>query len=193
MINNSLDKIFLINGPMRSGKDYLANILANKLNGDVAILHLAQPLKHIIATSLGISTNQLDRFKNNRDKLMVQTRDGIRPLVDFRKLLQLFGTEAMKSVFGASVWVDLLLDRINLLQTRYIIVPDWRFDVEYYKLVEVFGDKIVTIQLISKATDRDKHKSELGVSIACDYVFDNTAKDHDKLVEFVDSIIASMN
>ena len=116
--------VVLINGKKRSGKDYLSSLLRKQLNGE--ILSFASPMKAIIARTFGISLKELEDYKNREVDVFG---------TNFRKILQNFGTEAMKPVFGDNVWAKLCVDKAMDSHKDYIIISDWRFMVEYRELL----------------------------------------------------------
>ena len=126
-------KIILINGKKRSGKDFFASKLQEELYKNKKtseIMSFADPLKDIVAKTLNVSLEELDQFKNDKEPIIVR-KDGFQEIVtDFRKALQIFGTEAMKPYFGNDVWSNLLLERAKNSKVDFILVPDFRFKVE---------------------------------------------------------------
>lgn len=173
-----MPKFILINGKKRSGKDYFAAELQNELlkhNFSSIILSFADPIKDIISRTLEISRQDLDRYKNDIDcyGLAIQSYEGgdIDDIqyIDFRTLLQNFGTEAMKYHFGDDVWVTLLQNKAKKQNVDYIIIPDFRFLCE-----EI--DNSITVKIINndiKHTDQHKSENELN-DFKFNYIIDNT-------------------
>lgn len=130
--------IIQLSGKKRAGKDtvakYLTTALETAYDYKVDVISFAEPMKNIIATTLGISLEDLDLFKNRDDiyRLRVIDLDSSTPLrsTDCRQILQQFGSEAMKKWFGNDVWVNLLNQRIKDSTADVIIIPDWRFQIE---------------------------------------------------------------
>jgi len=155
-------QIILVNGKKRSGKDYFASILKDELEkvGKTAeIMSFADPIKDILATTLNISLEELDEYKNQTYPIGVQvaTYDDYdcQYLTNFRAILQNFGTEAMKKYFGENVWSELLLERASQRGTDFVIVPDFRF------LSECVSD--ITVRIRNDEIDNnctDNHRSE---------------------------------
>jgi len=164
-----LTQIILINGKKRSGKDYTASVLQEELYKNKKTsetLSFAGPIKDIIAESFRISHEDLDNFKNDEESIIVR-KDGMQTvLTDFRKILQNFGTEAMKKYFGDDVWVKLLLEKANKSFVDYVIVTDFRFPEEYI-------NEAITIRIKNSDVDysKDPHLSETSLN---DFVFDHT-------------------
>lgn len=164
-------KLILINGKKRSGKDYFAKLVQMELlnhNKSSKIMSFADPIKDIISTTLDISKEDLEKYKNDDNSygLAVQSyQSGIIEecnVINFRGILQRFGTEAMKQWFGEDVWVKLLKQQAEKLNYDYIIVPDFRF------LCEDVGD--ITVKIKNDDVECiDNHRSENELN---DYRFD---------------------
>jgi hypothetical protein len=147
-------KIILINGKKRAGKDFFAKLLQDefyKNKKSSCIMGFADPIKEIISKTLNISLSDLDTFKNTKEKIIVQNQE----ITDFRQVLQTFGTEAMKSIFGEGVWVKLFLSRAHSSNVDYVIVSDFRF------ISEEISD--ITVHIQNDEIDyacEDSHASE---------------------------------
>ena len=167
-------KIILINGKKRAGKDYIANILKEKL-GNCEIMHYADALKQIISETFEISLEELENYKNENVEI---TFNGKR--TTFRRILQCFATEAIKPVFGNNIWKRIVLEKIKETNAEYIIIPDFRFPEEYIEgsyTVKVLGGE----QL-------DSHISEHALNnFKFDYIIDNTKKED--LTPWIDTLL----
>jgi len=167
-------RYILINGKKRSGKDFFAKMLSQelkKLGYSSEVMSFADPIKDIISTTLGISLEVLDEYKNKQAVLSI---DGTE-CTNLRSVLQMFGTEAMKKYFGEHVWVNLLMSKANK-SNDFIIVPDFRFLKEFIK-------NSITIKILNNHNFIDTHISENELNdFRTDYVLDNTnyrLKEHD--------------
>ena len=123
-------KIILINGKKRSGKDYFARLLQDELYKNKKtsyVIGFADPIKEIISKTLNVSLSDLDTFKNDKEKIIVRKNGFQEIITDFRQVLQTFGTEAMKPIFGDDIWVQLLIKKAKESNVDYVIVPDFRF------------------------------------------------------------------
>lgn len=148
--------IIQLSGKKRHGKDTVARLLKDKLPY-ATILSFAEPLKQILAETLGITLEELDIRKNNDN--------------EYRVMLQRLGTEAMKPIFGDTVWYDLLLKKIEDLPANYfVIIPDWRFIEEIFP-----GSFKVRIVRPSVPLGIDEHTSEtiLDTYESFDYILEN--------------------
>ena len=184
--------VILISGLKRSGKDFVAEKLQEKMYSS-KVFALAEPLKDIIATTMGISVYELEDYKNDGRMLSLDPVGGCynyEGVTDFRSILQRFGTEAMKKHFGDDVWVNLLIDNIYNLSLTTVIVSDWRFMSEYNALADVYD--VWTVRVHDDNLTPDDHVSETELmDFNFDLVVDNTAKDDSILAE-VDRIATTV-
>ena len=156
-------KIILINGKKRAGKDYIANILKEKL-GNCEIMHYADSMKQIIADTFEISLEELENFKNENVEIIFNNRK-----TTFRRVLQCFATEAIKPVFGNNIWKRIVLNKMENSNAEYIIIPDFRFPEEYI-------EDSLTVKVLGGDTN-DTHISESALNnFKFDYIIDNTKK-----------------
>jgi len=190
-----MKKVILINGSKRSGKDLSADIL--KFNFEsrgkrVEKMSFAEPMKQIISETFGITLDELEEYKNLPCRYPVSIYDGEYckcecKVTNFRTILQRFGTEAMKPVFGEYVWAGLGLAKAQESDADVVIFSDFRFDLEYALFGELYRDELITIH-IQGGEKGDGHSSEQPLDIEFDYEIDNTNKDqnlHVKLAEVV--------
>lgn len=186
-------KIILVNGKKRSGKDYFAYHLRKYLESHdkkACIMSFANPLKEIVADTFDITFNELDTYKNNTSRYVIDIRDGDKIIkqTDFRKILQYCGNEGLKSQFGSNVWVNLFNDHVKQVKTDFVIVPDFRF------LIEDMGD--YTIHIFDDDNEiKDTHISENELNdFKFDYYVDNTGhQDLSKEVQRIASDIMKKN
>jgi len=165
-------KIILINGKKRSGKDYFAKLLQDELYKNKktsCIMGFADPIKEIISKTLNISLSDLDTFKNTKEKIIVQ-KNGFQEITDFRQVLQTFGTEAMKPIFGEGVWVKLFLSRAHSSHVDFVIVPDFRFISEEISEITV---KIRNDEIDYACEDSHTSENELN-DFKFKYTIDNS-------------------
>jgi len=190
--------IVLINGKKRSGKDFSASMLEEKLDSTLK-LSFATPLKQIVADTFGITLEALEEFKNNHTEYDIKCMayPNNQPQVnflttDFREILQRFGTEGMKPVFGTDVWAKIALDLVKESKEEVIIIPDFRFNIESDVIKNnPFGINVVTLKIKNDDVDggEDLHASERELdSYLFDYIIDNTGYSED-LSDYLDSFI----
>lgn len=179
--------VILVSGYKRAGKDYFAKLLATELtacNISSEQFSYAAPMKQIIASTFGILLEDLNKFKNEPNNFHVRTIEdpyGIAKAsstTNFRTILQRFGSEAMKPVFGDSVWGSLMVDNLRKSHTDVVIIPDYRFDVEsdclrncgfLYNVVRVNGPTVESA---------DTHVSEQLPTTSPDFIIDNSSQNY---------------
>lgn len=168
-------EVILISGYKRSGKDttakMLKEIIEESTSQKVEIMSLAEPLKFIAKTIFGISDEELDKFKNNKEG--IYHLSGFREykfLTDFRQVLTNVGSDALKPIFGDDVWVKVIKEKMLKSDADVIIIPDFRFFVE-----NAFKNSI-TIRIVNVDIVNDSsHPSEIELdNFVFDYYLDNT-------------------
>jgi hypothetical protein len=183
-------KVILINGLKRSGKDYLSEKIAEIVGeNNVEIISFANPMKEIIANTFGISLNELEEYKNDTEGYGLEIKaypnnqpSSVIAYTNFRKILQRFGTEGMKPIFGENVWAELGINNVLKSEKEYILIPDFRFLSEYseaktkskgnYKLytVNIFNDNLPQADAHASETELKEHNFKF------DYIIDNTGQ-----------------
>jgi len=141
-------KVILIAGKKRSGKDTFADMLSKEfeaLGKTVEISKFADPMKRILAVTLGVTEEQLEDMKNNSQYA-------------HRKYLQRFGSEGMKPYFGDDVWVKLMNKKIDRSDADIFLIPDFRFPIEFANLIKL----PFTVNIVNKNlnVDLNPHISE---------------------------------
>ncbi len=184
--------VILISGLKRSGKDFVAEKLQEKMYNS-EVFAFAEPLKDIIATTMCLKMGDLEKYKNDGEHIFTHTEmlnADPEPFANFRSILQRFGTEAMKKHFGDDVWVNLLIDKLYNISLTTVIVSDWRFMSEYNALADVAD--VWTVRVHDDNLTPDDHASETELmDFNFDLVVDNTAKDDSILAE-VDRIATTV-
>ena len=179
-----MSKIVLISGYKRSGKDFVANLLAEQLRScykTVEILSFATPLKQVVASTFDITLKQLEDYKNAEDDILCHI-DNAKihhnlHTISMRKILQRFGTEAARPVFGNNVWSNLMNEKIKTSAKDVIIIPDYRFDEEF-KSIAANGVNPLVLRVDNKNyVPKDEHASEVLPTEGSTYIVDNTDKD----------------
>lgn len=187
-------KLILVNGKKRHGKDYFAECINKNIN-NVEILSFAEPMKFIIAKTFGISLDVLDDYKNDKEPIYVKQGNEFVQITDFRDVLKHFANEGMKPTFGKNVWAELLRQKVEKSTAEYIIIPDFRFEVELQALMEfnpyliqVFNDDIPNNDLHSSETELDD------IGLKFDVRIDNTGRPdnfEERAVETFNNLINS--
>ena len=165
-------KLILVSGKKRSGKDYTTSLIAESLRSrghSVEVKPFAEPMKQIMSVIFGVSLGTIETAKNephNFPIVMTQSNtesNAVRFSTDMRQILQRFGSEAMKPIFGDNVWVKLMDQYVQSSKADFIIVPDFRFLIEYIP-------SAVTVRIkCNLAESSDQHASEIELD---DFVFD---------------------
>ena len=131
--------IYGLTGKMRSGKDTLFTIVKG-ITPDVVRLAFADSLKEEVAKACGVT---VEFINDNKDT--------------FRPILQWWGTEFRRKLYGESYWLDRLRDKLDALPENSIVfITDARFCNEA-DLVRAYGGKVIR-------TTRLNWTSEIGAS-----------------------------
>ena len=125
-------RIIGLMGPAGAGKSTIATYLCEKYGAQRYAL--ANPLKEIARRTLDFSHEQV--YGTQEEKEATDPRYGF----SARFFLQRLGTEGIRSVFGADVWVDLLLEKIMREKPFVAVVEDVRFLNEVTAIRAAGGD-----------------------------------------------------
>jgi hypothetical protein len=115
-----------LSGYARSGKDTVAEHLV--LNHKFAQKSFAEPMKKAMYILNPIVSS--DKIGNFRYQNLVDTYGLDKSKEDYpeiRRLLQVFGTEVGRGIFGDNFWVDIVLKNID---SENIVISDVRFKNE---------------------------------------------------------------
>lgn len=194
-----MSKLILVSGKKRSGKDYTTSLIAESLRSrghSVEVKSFAEPMKQIMSVIFGVSLGTIETAKNephNFPIVMTQSNtesNAVRFSTDMRQILQRFGSEAMKPIFGDDVWARLIYQYVQSSKADFIIVPDFRFLIEYMP-------SAITVRIkCNLAESVDQHASEIELDdFVFDYVLNN---DNHKLTQkvidiFVNSLLDTNN
>jgi hypothetical protein len=158
-------------GKKQSGKDTVAKLLAENIPF-IKVQRFAWKLKEITACLANIDPELLE---DNNFKENVEVPEYMQPFIPenepktFRKFLQYFGTETMRSV-SPKIWVDSLFagnKEFNL------VIPDVRYPNEAHE-VKARGGILIKIQRGTVNLSTDEHISEQLIdSIPYDYLIQN--------------------
>lgn len=133
-------KVIVLNGPPRSGKDTLANVLCNHDKSYIKS-SLATPLKQACRHFFGLTE---DQFKTVEGKM----KDTAMPIFfdkSWRDVVISMGEDYFKPTFGHGVFGRILYNRyINSpLNGKNIVIPDLGFRQEFEELIDAFGKENV--------------------------------------------------
>lgn len=142
----------------------------------------ADPLKRSVAALFDIPFSEVDKLKNDSGARVELDGgpnrvegEGVVSIVyadmTFRTLLQRYGTEAHRGIFGEDFWVDQTLPVQGYYPGRKIVVTDVRFANEAQR-VNHLGGALVQVWHPTAETALDQHASEV-IDFECDYQLEN--------------------
>lgn len=151
LAESSSSMIIGLTGLARSGKDTVGAYLVKERQFER--LAFADPLKKSVAALLDIPFNRVDQLKLNPDCTIILQNKTVNigaesaaanhvtesKEISFRELLQRYGTEAHREVFGYDFWVDQTLPVQGYYPGRAIVVTDVRFDNEAARVKKLGG------------------------------------------------------
>lgn len=154
-----------IMGQKRVGKD-TAHFLLKQQYPEIQRIAFADKMKESLAALLGINLSQLNELKlNSRAKFTLvvpsEERFNFKPIhieMTMRELLQRYGTESHRDVFGRRFWVDMTLPSTFNHQDQFFVVTDVRFPEEIDRIRELGGHIIKIVR--DQKMDVDNHSSE---------------------------------
>jgi len=131
-----------ISGKKRSGKDTVASIIAEILD-NASVLHFADALRLEVAKATGFSIRYIEEHKEN-----------------FRLILQGWGTDFRRKIYGHDYWLKEMDKAIGELENyggKNIIIADVRFENEYDYVKSRNG---IMIRIERSVDYSDTHVSE---------------------------------
>ena len=153
----------------------------------------ADPIKKFLIEALGVSEEHLygnDQMKNsptkyswNRMPKWIQEKFGIYAgSISARQIMQIFGTEVCREIWGQDVWINAMRRRIDKSQAAWILVTDCRFQDEIDAIKEMNG-KVWKINGPQRGDDFakiDNHSSEkvMDFTTNFDYTIYNGLEDN---------------
>jgi hypothetical protein len=158
-----------LSGHKGSGKDLVAAYLVKEHGFERKAF--ADPLKRSVAALFNIPFSDVDKLKMN-DKILVGIGMIGEPEYDqwiqhmgyqalsWRELLQRYGTEAHRDVFGVDFWLEYTLPLGGYYPGRAIVVSDVRFENEANRIKEL-GGFVWFIDRPSVFPGHDLHTSEV--------------------------------
>lgn len=158
-----MSKIIFLTGPKGSGKDTVAQLIAEKYD-NVKTIAFADPIKDVLLDLFNLATkDHYDQFK--RTNISYQLPGHLTEQIEGRKLVREIGM-LMRS-YDTRQFIDYVWKAIASDPNALWIVTDMRFDDEYL-MAKQLGAKIVKIT--RPQYDYDGHISERNFD---DHLVDN--------------------
>ena len=168
-------------GLARSGKDSVGTLLLNT-QGFQMTSAFANPLKWGAMETFGLTFQEAFGMGVDREE--------IHPFwgISIREILQKFGTESIRNVFGEDHWVRLMEKKLQE-STVDTVLTDVRFDNEI-EMIRRFGGKIIGIVRTEDQPTVQYHVSEEMATFRLEEVSDDIiyAANLDELREGVERI-----
>jgi len=120
--------LILISSGNRCGKDTTANRLLERISNlgkKALIVPLAEYLKNDVSGLLGVTTDELDILKNNKEVLTIGKRS-----ITTRDFIEEHALKVMK-LTNNDYYIHRTMDTIRNTNHEYIIIPDLRYRNEY--------------------------------------------------------------
>ena len=151
--NKKFPAILGISGKKYSGKSSVAKIIKEEIlpNKKVAIMSFADSLKGecVLAIRTVLKDFNYEELEANKET--------------YRGLLQWWGTDFRRKLFGKDYWVNTIekvIEKYNY-EADLIIIPDVRFANEFEWIKEVHGGQVIYIDRIFNPKSKgDSHISE---------------------------------
>jgi len=157
-----------LSGAKGSGKDTVAAYLVK--NHQFERKAFADPMKKSIAALFDIPFSEVDKLKNEDTCIVSLATYGPKNVgsyewikshhdMTFRTLLQRYGTEAHRDVFGEDFWLDYTLPVGGYYPGRAIVVTDVRFANEANRVKELGGTNVMITR--PGFESEEEHRSEV--------------------------------
>jgi hypothetical protein len=149
-------KVIGISGKKKSGKDTVANILLMMNDGLNLKYSFGTEVKKEIATACNCT---VDFIEANKDL--------------FRPMLQWWGTEYRRQLFGHDYWIKKMRQALEQFQEnniKLVVIPDVRFENELRFLRIEWGAPIYRIERVNGECN-DMHPSEIALDGESDFDF----------------------
>ena len=175
-------KIILISGKARSGKDYLSQLLKERLEKDglkVFKTAFADKLKEYLCILFNLSLEELNNLKNSEVPF---TKNGL----TMRNLLQKFGTDIFTNKIDKFFWIKETAKEIIDKNPDVVIISDLRFKDEIQINKFVCASQIAVRIISEDSIQSSSHISENDLN---DYTFDYYFKnDYSRTTETIEKL-----
>lgn len=140
-----------LTGKAQSGKDTACRII-RKILPQAERKAFADPLKESVCALFGLTRQELDAWKLD-SKVHVQFVSHVPGMqypmlmnapLTMRELLQRYGCEAHREIFGEDFWLEVALPSREYYQNKIVVVSDVRFDNEA-RHIRTLGGIVISI------------------------------------------------
>lgn len=136
------------------------------------IIVIDDKFKYLINNSLS-SINNTSSFYQLKDIVDLLGWDEAKKIPEVRRLLQFYGTEGGRKIFGDTIWMDLADTRINEEKIKLIAISDIRFENEVEWLRKKENNFLIKIKR-PNIGPINSHSSDFGINdTKCDLVINN--------------------
>jgi hypothetical protein len=167
-----------LSGKVDAGKNTVAQRLAVLSPIPVVEISYAAKLKESAAALFGVRVADLERWKNNPvARVTISAPGGVHHQQTVREMLQRYGTESHRDVFGADFWLDAALPS-NVVydatgdKAALYVVTDVRFQNEADRIRELGG---TVVRVVGPNNETGSHPTERPTK--ADVVIKNKVRD----------------
>lgn len=163
-----------LNGPPRSGKDTVGNMLRFLLDQECDIPthldHLARPMRQMAMSLVGLNPNDFQLYTTEKDKPQALLRKSLGGDSDsIRKLMIATSENFIKPKYGQDFWGRKLMDDHKWIDLGYpgiLIVPDIGFPAEV-DLFDSFREKVPPVHTLIVQLQRPGYGWEGDSRVEC--------------------------
>jgi hypothetical protein len=168
-----------LSGYARSGKDTVAELLC--LNYGYKRISFADPMRQAILTL----NPKIDSITHVSHLVEDYGWDFAKQNPEVRRLLQVFGTEIGRKMFGENVWVDMAFKQIE--PDAKVVIADVRFPNEG-DAIKSRGGKVIRVNRHNHSAV-NSHKSEIAMD---NYMFDHVIYNDGTLDDLAENVFMWM-
>lgn len=168
-----------LSGYARSGKDTVAELL--RLNYEFRRISFADPMREAILTL----NPKIDSITHVSHMVEDYGWEIAKTNPEVRRLLQVFGTDVGRKMFGENVWIDMAFKHIQ--PGERLVVADVRFPNEA-EAIKARGGKVIRVNRHNHSAV-NSHKSEIAMD---NYMFDHVIYNDGTLDDLADNVFMLM-
>lgn len=144
-----MTKIILFNGPPSSGKDTAAFACWNSYIHDGRMEKFSRPIKDAFLAAICVGDKVIQGLHEENKESIIEELG-----VSYRQWQIDFSEKFMKPLYGNTIFARLLLDRINVLTDKIILVSDCGFQIEIDTLAAAYlPENIALVSLYRRGCD----------------------------------------